>query len=676
MTKIYAPHRILPVVLGLHFLIYSLVGAAVTLPKIFGENMVLQCEKEIPIWGWAAPGEQISVKFANLEKSVTADSLGTWQVKFPALPANATGQDLLVQGKNQVRLQNVLLGEVWLCSGQSNMEYSLLSLGQRILNAEAEVASANYPTLRLLTVQTQPAFAPAADIETKGWQVCSPETIIDFSAVAYFFGRKLLEELKTPVGLISATRGGTPAEAWTSPLALKTLPDFAPVLQMLPGQIEQAKKSVIINKNLARAWFDALNQIDPGFSKNQPLWAGIQFGDDDWSEMQVPGTWENFGFPDFDGAVWFRKEIELPETWTGQPLRLSLPGINDMHHAFFNGHAIGGFEETRGWTTPRIYEIPAKIIRPGKNVIAVRAIDLAFSGGICGLPQDLWLEADSQRISLVGTWKFKPAVPLANLAPFPRPTEDILNNPTLPGVLFNGMIQPLIPFAFRGVIWYQGEANVNRPEQYRTLFPTLIRDWRGWWRSGDFPFLFVQIASFQGNFPTGDDQLPRLREAQQAALALANTGMAVTLDIGESQNIHPLNKQDVGLRLALPALKLAYQRDLVFSGPVYQNFFREGRRLRVIFKHTGSGLMAGKKDGLAPVVKIKNGKLREFEIAGPDGKWFPAEAKIEGHSVIVWHVQVPLPVAVRYAFSADPKQCNFYNREGLPAAPFRSDCPK
>jgi sialate O-acetylesterase len=226
------------------------------------------------------------------------------------------------------------------------------------------------------------------------------------------------------------------------------------------------------------------------------------------------------------------------------------------------------------------------------------------------------------------------------------------------------------------VIWYQGEANVSRPEQYRTLFPTLIQDWRGWWRSGDFPFLFVQIASFQGNFPTGNDQLPRLREAQQTALALANTGMAVTLDIGEAQNIHPLNKQDVGLRLALPALKLAYQRDLVFSGPVFQNFFREGKIIRVIFQHTGSGLMVGKKDGLAPVQEIKKGKLNEFEIAGPDGRWFPAEAKIEGHSVVVWHAQVPQPVAMRYAFSANPKQGNLYNREGLPAAPFRSDRPE
>lgn len=498
------------IVFSLVIFIFSTVGFAdVRLPAIISDNMVLQQKTEVPIWGWADAGEKVKVKgsWQWVGKSTVANEQGKWQVKIKT-PKASGPLELTIKGENTIVLKNVLAGEVWVCSGQSNMAFSV----RRANNGEAAVASANLENIRLFVVKREKSQTPLSDCKGN-WKVCSPETVAGFSAVGYFFGRELHDELKVPVGLIGTYWGGTVVEAWTKQEALKTDPDCQAVLE----SYAESKKAQNNYELAMKKWEQA-------------------------SEM-----------------------------------------AKDANKS-----------------TPKKPRKPASV----------------------------------------------------------RPQN-------APSALYNAMISPLIPYRIKGAIWYQGEANVNRAYQYRKLFPAMIQNWRTDWQQGDFPFYYVQIAPFKyendksKNKPQGS--AAELREAQLMTLSLANTGMAVTMDIGNKTNIHPKNKLDVGKRLSLWALAKDYGRkDLVYSGPVYKSMQIDGNKIRLSFDHIGSGLMA------------KDGPLSEFTIAGTDKIFVPAQATIDGDTILVKSDLVKKPVEVRFAWE-NASVPNLFNKEGLPASSFRTD---
>ena len=497
-------------------------NAAVTLPRVFGDNMVLQRDRPIPVFGTAEPGEKVTVAFAAQEKSTQSDQSGAWKVVLDPLPANKTPQTLRVSGMNKVTIENVLIGEVWLCSGQSNMEWPV----DKSLNFEQEKASADFPEIRHFKIpRTSSAFAQP---NVKGeWQVCTPSKVGGFSAVGYFFARDLFQKLDVPIGLVNSTWGGTSIEVWMSPESVTATPVLTELNEKLFAQ----------------------SSLSP------------------------------------EGKKRYEEYVAKLKRWTSETeLALS------------------------------------------KNEVVTEP------------PTVPWPAWDN-----------------------PQPTQ-----------LYKGMIHPLAPFAIRGVLWYQGESNGFEDGIYKTKLEALIQGWRQKWNQGDFPFYIVQIANYIKPNEEGKTWA-RVRESQLKALEIPNTGLAVTVDLGDSTDIHPKNKQDVGSRLALWALAGPYGKDIEPSGPLYQSHRIEGDKIHIAFSHAKNGLMLGKKEGLSPVEPDTAGKLKWIEIAAEDRVFRPADATIEGSELVVSHPQISSPLAVRYAFIQDPAAANLYNKEGLPASPFRSD---
>jgi sialate O-acetylesterase len=631
--------------------------AKVELPALFSNNMVLQQQSNVPIWGKSKPKANVSIQpsWAAQPYTTVADAAGSWRVRLPT-PAAGGPYTLTISDGSALKLSNVMVGEVWLCSGQSNMAMPLAGWG-RVNSYEQEIAQAQHPNIRLLQVEAQANVQPQSDLKALGggWQVCSPATVAEFSSTAYFFGRNLHQNLgNVPVGLINASWGGTIAEAWTSAESLENMPDFAEALGAMKGKTNEALREEYSKKS--KAWDEQLAQADGGLRSGAPLWAAPELDDSEWQTMPLPGLWEEKGLEGFDGVVWFRYSLNLPAEWKGQDLELSLAEIDDDDITYFNGVQVGA---TSGYNIPRKYRVSKKLVKAGKNVIAVRVVDGGGGGGLHGDAARLQLRLagskKSQPLSLAQVWKYKAAVDLKRLPPRPQSPD----NPNRPSVLFNAMIKPLAPFTIKGAIWYQGESNADRAQQYRVLLPLLIRDWRRQWGC-EFPFYFVQLANFLGT--PSEPPVPAwaaLREAQLSALHLANTGMAVTIDIGEKRDIHPKNKQDVGARLALLARANAYGQQVACSGPLYSAYRIEDSQIRISFTHA---------DGL----KAKGGgALKGFAIAGPDGVFREAEASIEGSEVVVRSPEVAFPVAVRYAWANCPDDANLYNAADLPASPFR-----
>ena len=641
--------------LALHmFLLASALTAQIKLPAMFSDNMVLQRDLKIPIWGTAPAGSSVTVQLQQQRKTAKANAEGKWRVNLEAMPAGGPYQ-LVVTGNATITFSNVMIGEVWLCSGQSNMEMPLVSTWAKVDNFEQEVAEANFSNLRLFSAKRAKSTRPLADVESAGWKVCDPASVKDFSATAYFFGRHLQQKLGVAVGLIQSAWGGTVVEAWTSGASLKTMPDISGFVRAL----ETTKRDSIFDPNIFEAklaeWYAALETKDAS-AQGQRGWSSLEYDDFAWSSMTLPQKWEFAGLPSFDGLLWYRKTIDMPAAFAGQALTLELGPIDDYDWTFFNGVQIGA---TPSYNAPRRYRVPAELVRPGKNLLAIRVLDTGGDGGLYGRPEQLKLQKDSTTtLSLAGEWRYKAGLTLQEL-PLPPSAPTSPNRPT---VLYNAMIAPLVPYALRGAIWYQGESNAGRAYQYRELFPLMIKDWRKQWQQGDFPFLFVQLANFRAvNAEPVADDWAELREAQTMTLALPNTGMAVTIDIGDANDIHPGNKQEVGNRLALNARALVYGEKMVYSGPKYKTMKLEGNRVRLFFDHAEEGLM------------IKGGDvLQGFAIAGADQKFVWADAKLEGNTVVVSHTHIAQPVAVRYAWSINPA-CNLYNQAGLPALPFRTD---
>jgi len=627
------------------------LGAAVQLASPFGDHMVLQQGRPLPIWGTAAAGEKVTVTIGHQIEQTAADASGHWRVTLAPLGVSTAPRTLTVAGSatpQPLVVTDVLVGEVWLAGGQSNMERQLGPReGQKpIVNWEAEVASANHPLIRQLYVTQTRANTPQSSVVAT-WSVCSPETVANFTAVGYFFAKNLQAARGVPIGLIHSSWGGTPAEAWTGREGLAAFPEFKDSLAALQDQIaDPAGADRVYHEKLA-AWFLA---NDPGSTTAAP-WSAPALDTAGWETMNLPTLWESAGHPGYDGVAWFRRSFDLPADWAGQDLELRLAAVDDGDTTWVNGVLVGATDQ---WDQPRIYRIPASALKPAGNVIAVRVLDTGGGGGIWNdkLPLELVAPArPGTALSLKGPWLCKFSRSLVG-APY-VPISPALGAGLSTG-LFNGMIAPLIPYAIRGVVFYQGEANADRARQYRTLFPALIADWRHRWGEGDFPFLFVQIAPFK-------EQPPEIREAQLIAWQhTANTAMAVTIDVGDADDIHPTNKGPVGARLALAARALAYAERLEYSGPVYDKAEFFGPRAVLHFTHLGGGLVA------------PGGKLAGFTIAGADGVFQPATAEIVGDTVVVTAHGVAQPKAVRYGW-ANVASGNLFNRAGLPASPFRTD---
>lgn len=627
------------------------VFAEVRLPAVFGSHMVLQRRKPVPVWGWAEAGEKVTVALNKQTKTTKAGKDGKWRVTLDAMEAGGPYQ-LLVKGKSStVTFDDVMAGEVWICSGQSNMEWPLSAAA----NAKTEIPVANYPNIRQLLVKKDMSLTPKDNMEGS-WSVCSPETAPHFTAVGYFFAKQLQKELNVPIGLINTSWGGTHSETWTSREAMNRNDELRLVASKLPATSED-----VIQQGEARtqALIKAQQGNLPTVAEEQ-TWASATLNDSEWKTMNMPGDWEWSGLPTLDGVVWFRQDVVIPDGSTSQKMTLYIDSVADNDSTFVNGQLIGS---TKGGKA-RAYAIPDGLLKPGRNVVAIRVTDTNGSGGLMGRPEQLKIASDNLTIPLAGKWKYRVASVFASsYKPGPN---------TFATQLFNAMLNPLIPYAIEGVIWYQGESNAGRAYQYRKTFPLMIQDWRQHW-GYDFPFLFVQLASF--NAANGDSQhgsnWAELREAQTMTLQLPNTGMAVASDIGEATDIHPKNKLDVGNRLAAEAMRVAYGKRGVNGnepsrGPQFTKMTAEGNRAIIAFGNVGSGL----------VTKDKYGYLRGFEVAGADKKFYYAKADIQGNTVIVHADSVATPVAVRYGWADDNGDVNLYNREGFPAIPFRTDAWK
>lgn len=624
----------------------SLCFSQIRLPRLVSDGMVLQRDARVKIWGWAAAGEKVKLSFKQEAYNATADNTGKWSIELP--PQKAGGPyNMVFSASNKVQVNNILVGDVWICSGQSNMELTM----ERVKDKYADIVAAAADTsIRQFLVPDKYDFnGQRQDVEAGQWLSATTENILSFSAVGYFFARTLSAKYHVPIGLINAALGGSPAEAWISEDALKQFPDQY-------HEAQKFKDSALIarienNDNTTRDnWYSLLNQLDDGLREN---WSAPAFDDAAWQQMSVPGYWADNVLGNVQGAVWFRKMVEVPASLTGKPVRLLLGRIVDADSVYVNGAFVGA---TSYQYPPRKYVVPSTLLKPGKNLIAVRVINNAGKGGF--VPDKPYLLAASKdTIHLEGTWKYRLG---AKMAPLPSQTF-IRWKPT---GLFNAMIAPLLNYSIKGVIWYQGEANTGNPAQYTGLMTALINDWRTRWKQGSFPFIFVQLANFMEPRPQpSESDWAELRQAQLNTLAtVPRTGMAVAIDLGEWNDIHPLNKQDVGKRLALEAMRLAYGATRTISaGPLYKSKEIAGNKITLTFTNTGSGLVAA--DGEA---------LKYFTIAGPDKKFLPANARIAGNKVIVWNDAVSHPVAVRYAWADNPAGANLYNKEGLPASPFET----
>ncbi len=648
------------------------------LHKVYSDHMVLQRDREIRISGTAEPGGEVSIEFAGEKRTATAGADGIWRALFPAMKAGGP-HSMTVSGKNAaLKLEDILIGEVWVCSGQSNMAFTTRSAR----NAEAELAgAANQPKLRLLSVNRRiSAGKIAPDVETMGWELCTPRSAAGFSAIGYFFGRDLARDLDIPVGMINSTWGGTPIESWISAAGYADagLDDLADRAAGLPktGYAEvlktRGKALVEWEKKFFGDHADAVRAA-AGWAKD-PLPEPEK-----WKTVTVPANLSSYGI-DRNGVFWLRKTVNIPEELAGKDLDLSLSTIDDCDEVFFNGEKVGatGIDTPQYWSVLRHYPVPGRLVRAGANTVAVRVIDHAFDGGIGGNARNLYLGTGTTRIPLAGDdWKMRPEFLLEKDFPVRpgAPTDPALYHPAS---LYNAMIAGLQRFPVRGVLWYQGEGNTGNAKLYARTFPALIESWRKEWNDPGQIFIFAQLSSLEANAPRHqplpadfyEKLQPResnwaaLRESQSSVLRLPNTGMAVTTDVGDPVDIHPTDKQTVARRMRMEALRLAYgRRDLVSSGPQYAGMKVEGNRIRVSFTGTGSGLVA------------RGGALRRFAVAGKDGVFRWAKAEIDGDTVVVSSPEVPEPVAVRYAWDNNPIDANLFNREGFPASGFRSDRP-
>ena len=610
---------------------------------IFGDNMVLQRGKANTIWGWSEPGDKVSVEIGEVTATGVAGADHRWQVKIGVPPVGGP-YTIKIVGRQTVELHNVMVGDVWLCGGQSNMGLPL----RFTRNGAEEAKTANYPNIRFVTVGGHPAYRHA-DLAGGKWSAITPETADWVAAVPYYFARKVQAETHVPIGLIFDNMGGTPAEAWTSAEALRPLKDFDIPL----AEVQRlAASGAPEYGNFVMHWYD---EFDMGLKGK---WANADFDDAGWKSVDIFSGFAELSVPESPAVAWFRKDVVLPDPLPAGRSMLHLGVIERMDTTYVNGKEVGA----SAWVeNPRAYFLPEGVLKPGHNLIAIRVLKTKPVGGFLSKPEDLNLVlGDKTNIPLTGKWKGQLSVDARAPHPLPISYE---NWPVMPTVLYEGMLKPIAPLSFAGALWYQGEQNSERGYQYRKILPAMIADWRKLFAQGDFPFYIVSLPAFKPRSatPVDGDPWAETRESQAiTAVTVPNTCLAVTIDTGDANNIHAPEKQPVGERLALCALANYYGQKVAYAGPNLTSVERLPGAIRIHFAHTEGGLVT------------KGSKLEEFTIAGEDKKWVWADARIEGDSVVVRSPAVPNPKEVRYAWQSNPA-ATLFNGVGLPATPFRTD---
>jgi len=629
---------------------------ALVLSSLFTDHMVLQRDTPIPIWGKAASHADITVTLDSKSEKTKADDRGNWSVKLPARKAGGPLSLTVASNDETTAIKDILVGDVWLCSGQSNMEFQL----RRADNAQAAIASSANNNIRLYHVPRQKSVTPLTDLnDSATWQVAAPDTVPEFSAVGYFFGKKLQQELDIPIGLIESSWGGTKVQWWTPLDALDQVDYYRPSLETVKAGKTQKQLAAQFARKISR-WLPEAEAKDPGTQHN---WAAPDLEESGWNTVNLPVNPKRGYLAKHDGTVWYRRTFDLPAAQINKPHQVQIGCIDDIAVVYINGQKIGSNPAPMA---PLRKEVPPGVLKPGKNQITVQLIDVGGPGGICGAPGDLAIvpSGDSNQeatITLSGEWKTTAGIDLKALPAAPRQPETIRST-----VLYNAMIAPLVKFPIAGAIWYQGEGNASfeQAPHYAQTFSTMIKAWRSKWGLGDFPFLFVQLASFKPiQSQPGESSWALLREQQEKTLEMTpGTAMASAVDVGNETDIHPKDKLTVGNRLATAALILKYDRSGDPMGPIYKASRTENGKMILEFTH-GKGL------------HTPNGeKAKGFAIAGADGKFVWADANIQGDTVVVSSPQVSEPTAVRYGW-ADFSTGNLYNESGLPASPFRTDKP-
>lgn len=625
------------------------IQSQIRLPKLISDNMILQREQAIKIWGWASPYEKITVLFNKKNLKTITSKNGKWELQLPPQSAG-TGYKMVLKGKNEITIKNIAFGDVWLTSGQSNMTITMERVKERFPD---DIIAANYPDIRYFFVQTLTDLNTHKDDFPDGeWKTANPNDIYTFNAIGYFFARDIYSKYKVPVGIINSSVGGTPIEAWISEGGYKNFPD-------IQKTITQNKDTSYVNslkRNVPKTRTNPTPTKDLGSIEH---WESPDYQPKGWRNFNIPGYWEDQRLKNLNGVVWFRREFEVPKSWLGKTVKLYMGRIVDADEMYVNGKKIGNITYQY---PPRRYEIPADLLQEGKNTFVIKVTNTSGKGGFVP-DKPYYMTANNENIDLKGTWQYK-----VGEAYQPQNFEKFsggLVQQNQPTALFNAMIAPILPVKIKGFMWYQGESNTGNPEQYDTLMPALINNWRSLWKDEKLPFFVVQLANFQDiDFTPTESNWARLREAQNEALKLSNTAVIVTIDLGEWNDIHPLNKKDIGKRLALAAENLAYNdKKIVYSGPTLKSQTIENNKIILTFDNVAEGITS--KD---------DEELRWFSIADESKKFVWAKTRIIGKNQIeVWSEDLKNPKYVRYAWQDNPEDVNFYNSENLPASPFRTD---
>jgi sialate O-acetylesterase len=627
--------------------------AQVKLARLFSDHVVLQRQKPIPVWGWAKPGEKVRITLASQTLQTKADTSGKWLVKFLPMEAGGPYQLEVTAKSGSAKATDVLIGEVWLCSGQSNMGWTVSQSN----NYVEEKKNADFPQIRHFRVEHEISLKNEKDLSHGEWKLAKAETIGEFTAIGFFFARELYQKLGIPVGILHSSWGGSQIEGWISKEAMMTHPELKLNAQKLPNTWAEADE--IIDRRLRKQVFgdaafnptaeDEKKYPETNFANLKGIKSNDPVGQLDWK-----------GLMGFRGQVYFARQVDVPGDMAEKPTVLSLAENDGPVQVFINGKLVSD-DVVKG---PRKLTIPARTWKAGNNQLMLKLGNMVqnswFGPGLMGKSADLYLEESGQKINLATNWLLIPSFGTKH------GYAQLMNN--LATIIYNAMIVPLVPFGIRGTLWYQGEGNTGRAYQYRDAFPLLINNWRTVWgepgKPDDFSFYWVQLSSYGGDASSNKGSgWAELREAQNRALSLPKTGMAVTTDIGNPNDVHPTNKQDVAHRLAVHALKLDYGQELPYGSPLYDQVRIEGNKAVVSFKFAETGL----------TVKDKYGYLKGFEIAGPDKVFYYAQAEVNGNTVVVSHPKVPNPAAVRYAWTDAPEDANLYNADGFPASPFRTD---
>lgn len=620
------------------------VNAQIKLPRLISDGMILQRDTKVNIWGWASANENIELDFKGKKYKTTTSEEGKWSIQLPSQKAGGPFE-MTLKGTNTIVLKNILFGDVWLCSGQSNMELPMERLKDKYKD---EIAKSQNSNIRQFLVPDEYYFEKErTDFSSGSWVEANPVNVLQFTGVGYFFANEIYEKYKIPIGLINSALGGSPAESWINEEGIKKFPDYyQEYLKFKDGTLEKQidEKDRKVNSD----WYKLLNETDLGLKNKWKNSTDIS----DWKKMNIPGYWAVGELGNLNGSVWFKKEFVLENVKENQA-KLILGRIVDADSVFVNGNFVG---TTSYQYPPRIYSFNTNILKEGKNEITVRVINNSGRGGfVTDKPYELII--GDKTIDLKGNWNYQLG---SKMLPLPGQTFVRWK----PVGLYNAMIAPLKNYPLKGVLWYQGESNTKNPSEYLSLMETLIETWRTELQQEKLPFLVVQLTNYMDPKPEPQESnWAALRQQQTNLLRVHNTGLAVTIDLGEWNDIHPLNKYDVGKRLALQARKLVYgEKKIIASGPLFKSVKKEGNKVILHFSEVGTGL------------QIKNGnELKEFAITGNDGKFVWANAVIEGDKVIVSSDLVPNPVKVRYAWADNPDTANLYNKENLPASPFEAE---